>query len=88
MKHFKKLVWPLVALVALSLAVVGQTKRPMTFDDLISMKRLADGGPREFYEGSLARDIAADLKAKEKDARDAYQAAAKVARATLDKDAF
>jgi predicted pyridoxine 5'-phosphate oxidase superfamily flavin-nucleotide-binding protein len=28
----------------------------------------------------------ADLKAKEKDARDAYQAAAKVARATLDKD--
>src|SRR5258708_8748244 len=28
-----------------------------------TMKRLADGGPREFYEGSLARDIAADLQA-------------------------
>ena len=28
-----------------------------------TMQRLADGGPREFYEGSLARDIAADLQA-------------------------
>jgi gamma-glutamyltranspeptidase/glutathione hydrolase len=28
-----------------------------------TMKRLASGGPREFYEGSLARDIAADLQA-------------------------
>ncbi len=28
-----------------------------------TMRRLADGGPREFYEGSLARDIAADLAA-------------------------
>jgi gamma-glutamyltranspeptidase/glutathione hydrolase len=28
-----------------------------------TMRRLADGGPREFYEGSLARDIAADLQA-------------------------
>ncbi|MGE0574036.1 MAG: gamma-glutamyltransferase family protein [Reyranella sp.] len=26
-------------------------------------QRLSDGGPREFYEGALARDIAADLKA-------------------------
>jgi len=26
-------------------------------------RRLADGGPREFYEGDLARDIAADLQA-------------------------
>ena len=26
-------------------------------------QRLSDGGPREFYEGSLARDIAADLQA-------------------------
>jgi gamma-glutamyltranspeptidase / glutathione hydrolase len=28
-----------------------------------TMHRLAEGGPREFYEGSLARDIAADLQA-------------------------
>ena len=28
-----------------------------------TMRRLADGGPREFYEGSLARDITADLQA-------------------------
>jgi len=28
-----------------------------------TMQRLADGGPREFYEGSLARDIVADLQA-------------------------
>jgi gamma-glutamyltranspeptidase / glutathione hydrolase len=28
-----------------------------------TMRRLAEGGPREFYEGSLARDIAADLQA-------------------------
>src|SRR6185437_3506736 len=28
-----------------------------------TMRRLADGGPREYYEGSLARDIAADLQA-------------------------
>jgi gamma-glutamyltranspeptidase/glutathione hydrolase len=28
-----------------------------------TMRRLAVGGPREFYEGSLARDIAADLQA-------------------------
>ena len=28
-----------------------------------TMRRLADGGPREFYEGALARDIAADLQA-------------------------
>ncbi|MDP1748040.1 MAG: gamma-glutamyltransferase [Reyranella sp.] len=26
-----------------------------------TMRRLAEGGPREYYEGSLARDIAADL---------------------------
>ena len=26
-------------------------------------QRLSDGGPREYYEGSLARDIAADLQA-------------------------
>ena len=28
-----------------------------------TMRRLAEGGPREFYEGALARDIAADLQA-------------------------
>src|SRR5882757_6697247 len=28
-----------------------------------TMRRLADGGPREYYEGTLARDIAADLQA-------------------------
>src|SRR6266404_2975471 len=28
-----------------------------------TMRRLAEGGPREFYEGSLAHDIAADLQA-------------------------
>src|SRR5215467_13264280 len=28
-----------------------------------TMRRLAEGGPREFYEGSLARDIADDLQA-------------------------
>jgi gamma-glutamyltranspeptidase/glutathione hydrolase len=28
-----------------------------------TMRRLADGGPREFYEGGLARDIVADLQA-------------------------
>lgn len=28
-----------------------------------TMRRLAEGGPREFYEGSLARDITADLQA-------------------------
>ena len=28
-----------------------------------TMRRLAEGGPREFYEGSLARDIAEDLQA-------------------------
>lgn len=28
-----------------------------------TMRRLAEGGPREFYEGTLARDIAADLQA-------------------------
>lgn len=28
-----------------------------------TMRRMAEGGPREFYEGSLARDIAADLQA-------------------------
>ncbi len=29
----------------------------------VTMRRLAEGGPREFYEGSLARDIADDLQA-------------------------
>ena len=28
-----------------------------------TMRRLADGGPREFYDGELARDIVADLQA-------------------------
>ncbi|MBS0517713.1 MAG: gamma-glutamyltransferase [Proteobacteria bacterium] len=28
-----------------------------------TMRRLSEGGPREFYEGSLARDIVADLQA-------------------------
>jgi len=36
----------------LKLGTLGQT-----------MRRLAEGGPREFYEGKLARDIAADLQA-------------------------
>jgi dipeptidyl aminopeptidase/acylaminoacyl peptidase len=42
MKHLKKLIWPLAALVVLSFVAVGQAKRPMAFDDLISMKRVAD----------------------------------------------
>jgi gamma-glutamyltranspeptidase/glutathione hydrolase len=36
----------------IKLGVLGQT-----------MRRLAEGGPREFYEGKLARDLAADLQA-------------------------
>ncbi|MBS0538256.1 MAG: gamma-glutamyltransferase [Proteobacteria bacterium] len=40
------------------------TKRYLKLGNLAdTMKRLAAGGPREFYEGSLARDIAADLQA-------------------------
>ncbi len=40
------------------------TKRYLKLGNLgATMRRLADGGPREFYEGSLARDIAADLQA-------------------------
>jgi gamma-glutamyltranspeptidase/glutathione hydrolase len=41
-------------------------------------QRLSDGGPREFYEGALARDIAADLQAGgsaiDRDDLAAYQA--------------
>lgn len=40
------------------------TKRYLKLGNLAdTLKRLAAGGPREFYEGSLARDIAADLQA-------------------------
>ncbi|MEP7336904.1 MAG: S9 family peptidase [Acidobacteriota bacterium] len=42
MKHLFKPIWPLVALAVLSLIAAGQSKRPITFDDLISMKRVAD----------------------------------------------
>lgn len=40
------------------------TKRHIKLGNLgETMRRLAEGGPREFYEGALARDIAADLQA-------------------------
>ncbi|MEK7830946.1 MAG: hypothetical protein AAB401_07665, partial [Acidobacteriota bacterium] len=42
MKQFGKIIWLFVAITAISLVVAGQTKRPITFDDLISMKRVAD----------------------------------------------
>ncbi len=40
------------------------TKRYLKLGNLAATyRRLAEGGPREYYEGSLARDIAADLQA-------------------------
>ncbi len=40
------------------------TKRYIKLGNLgETMRRLAEGGPREYYEGSLARDIADDLQA-------------------------
>ncbi len=42
MKQFGKTIWLLVVITAVSLVGSGQSKRPITFDDLISMKRLAD----------------------------------------------
>lgn len=42
MKQFCKPVSLFLVLVVFSLTVFGQSKRPMTFDDLISMKRVGD----------------------------------------------
>ena len=42
MKQFGKTICLLLAITAISLGVTGQSKRPITFDDLISMKRVAD----------------------------------------------
>ncbi len=42
MKQFGKTIWLFIAITAISLVVSGQSKHPITFDDLISMKRLAD----------------------------------------------
>lgn len=42
MRQLWKPMRPLIVLAALSLIAVGQAKRPITFDDLISMKRVAD----------------------------------------------
>jgi len=38
-------------------------ERIMNPDHARALRRLADGGPREFYEGSLAKELAADLAA-------------------------
>ena len=38
-------------------------ERFMNPDHTRTLQRLADGGPREFYEGELARELAADLAA-------------------------
>lgn len=42
MKHLGKTIWLFTALTAISLAAIGQSKHTITFDDLISMKRVAD----------------------------------------------
>ena len=43
--------------------LAGQRALPQARQSRRDLSRLADGGPREYYEGSLARDIAADLQA-------------------------
>ncbi len=44
--------------------LAGQRQRYLKLGNLgETYQRLSDGGPREYYEGNLARDIAADLQA-------------------------
>ena len=42
MTQFGKTIWLFIVITAVSLVGSGQSKRPIAFDDLISMKRLAD----------------------------------------------
>ena len=43
--------------------LAGHQALPQARQSRRDHRRLAEGGPREYYEGSLARDIAADLQA-------------------------
>lgn len=42
MQQFGKTIWLFIVITAVSLVGSGQSKHPITFDDLISMKRIAD----------------------------------------------